>query len=179
MKESAAEQINAALGFVFLTLGAVTAVAIFVDGWTSLNLYFPDIWYQFKNFHVLFCVLLFAVGWWAHRQARHAHRRSERLFSSVRVYSKPDCELCDRALDALRDFSELLPAIEVVDISQDPILEERHRQSIPVIEIDGRVRFRGVVSAELLQRMIDARQKQAGHGLKVEEDTDVSESASP
>jgi hypothetical protein len=44
----------------------------------------------------------------------------------------------------------------VVNIDDDPQLVRQFGESIPVIEIDGRVRFRGRVDWRLLQRMIDA-----------------------
>ena len=49
-----------------------------------------------------------------------------------------------------------MPPIEVVDIDEDPELVRQFGESIPVVEIDGRVRFRGSVSAELLGRLIEA-----------------------
>jgi hypothetical protein len=43
-----------------------------------------------------------------------------------------------------------------VDIEGDPQLVRQFGESIPVVEIDGRVRFRGRIDWRLLQRMIDA-----------------------
>jgi hypothetical protein len=42
----------------------------------------------------------------------------------------------------------------VVDISTDEQLTQDHARWIPVIEIDGQIRFRGRVSELLLRRLI-------------------------
>ena len=164
MTESNAQQkLNALVGSVLFVLGAIFAAMVFVDRWTSLDVSFPDIWYRSRNLHVGLCVALFISGWWAHRLAQvgpQSPAESTVLFRSVRVYSKPNCELCDRALDALQIYSNLLPPIELIDISGNVDLESRHAETIPVVEIDGRIRFRGIVSEALLERLIAARRRQ-------------------
>jgi len=59
----------------------------------------------------------------------------------------------------LQEFADALPMIEVVDIDQSPEHLAQHSQFVPVVEIDGRVRFRGMVNRMLLKRLIDARQR--------------------
>jgi hypothetical protein len=46
----------------------------------------------------------------------------------------------------------LLP--EIVDIDEDPALIERFNTCVPVVEIDGRIRFRGHVNVVLLRRLL-------------------------
>jgi glutaredoxin len=72
----------------------------------------------------------------------------------VVVYTRPGCHLCDDALAVLRRF-RLSP--EVVNIDADPKLQAKFDTCVPVVEIDGKVRFRGRVSDVLLQRLLDAR----------------------
>ena len=43
-----------------------------------------------------------------------------------------------------------------VDIDADPALRERFDTCVPVVEIDGQVRFRGRVEPVLLRRMFDS-----------------------
>jgi predicted thioredoxin/glutaredoxin len=53
-----------------------------------------------------------------------------------------------------------------VDISNDPQLTRQFGESIPVVMLDGRVRFRGAVNPVLMQRIVDAariRRRFAGH----------------
>ena len=42
----------------------------------------------------------------------------------------------------------------IVDIDDDPALRERFDTCVPVVEIDGQVRFRGRVEPKLLRRII-------------------------
>ena len=53
-------------------------------------------------------------------------------------------------------FRSVLPEPELIDIDDDPELQQRFGDSVPVVELDGQVRFRGAVQPELLQRLIDA-----------------------
>ena len=61
----------------------------------------------------------------------------------VTIYGKPECCLCDDALEALEAVRKLVPfEIEKKDISGDADLVARYGMDIPVILIDGRVVFR-------------------------------------
>ena len=63
-------------------------------------------------------------------------------------------------------FQNALPAITIVDITNDPQLTRQFGESIPVVVLDGRVRFRGAVDPLLMQRIVDAadtRQQYASH----------------
>lgn len=71
----------------------------------------------------------------------------------VVVYSRQGCHLCDQAMQLLQEAG-LKP--EEVDIDQDPELVERFTTCVPVVEIDGRIRFRGRVNAVLLHRLLQA-----------------------
>nr|AUN35797.1 hypothetical protein [uncultured bacterium] len=72
------------------------------------------------------------------------------------LYTREGCHLCDDARDLLAKFQSALPEIEEVDIDADPELQEKFTDCVPVVEIDGKVRFRGKVNEVLLQRLIDA-----------------------
>jgi len=71
----------------------------------------------------------------------------------VVVYSRLGCHLCDEAIQLLQ-ANGLRP--EEVDIDQDPELQARFTTCVPVVEIDGRIRFRGRVHPLLLQRLLQA-----------------------
>ncbi len=77
-------------------------------------------------------------------------------FASVELYSRIDCHLCHQALDVLLTHAEFLPPVQEIDIDSDPGLVEQYGDSIPVVVIDGRERFRGQVNVLLLRRLIDA-----------------------
>lgn len=69
------------------------------------------------------------------------------------LYTRSGCHLCEDAEAILAQFG-LRP--RKVDIDGDPELTARHGTCVPVVEIDGRVRFRGRVDRTLLQRLLRA-----------------------
>jgi predicted thioredoxin/glutaredoxin len=69
----------------------------------------------------------------------------------VVLYTRSGCHLCEVAEEVLRAHG-LAP--EIVDIDVDPDLRTRFDTCVPVVEIDGRVRFRGRVDPELLRRIL-------------------------
>jgi glutaredoxin len=79
----------------------------------------------------------------------------------VTVYKAEGCHLCERALEVVeqvrreRDFD-----LQVVGIDDDPELEARYREWLPVVEIDGRRAFVYYVLAADLRRRLDARPEQ-------------------
>ena len=55
----------------------------------------------------------------------------------VLLYSKPDCHLCDGVKADLLDLaSEIGFVLQVQDIQTDPVLFERFRYLIPVVNIE-------------------------------------------
>jgi glutaredoxin len=74
--------------------------------------------------------------------------------SEVVLYTRPGCHLCDDARDMLKRHG-LAPRL--VNIDADPALSERYNECVPVVEIDGKERFRGRVNETLLRRLL-ARQ---------------------
>jgi glutaredoxin len=69
----------------------------------------------------------------------------------VVLYTRQGCHLCDVAKEILIQHG-LLPV--EVDIDADDALRERFTQCVPVVEIDGRIRFRGRVDEVLLRRLL-------------------------
>lgn len=66
------------------------------------------------------------------------------------VYSRQGCHLCDEAVQLLREHG-LQP--KIVDIDADSELASRFNCCVPVVEIEGRIRFRGRVNEVLLRRL--------------------------
>jgi glutaredoxin len=69
----------------------------------------------------------------------------------VVLYTRAGCHLCDEAEQTLIAHG-LRPS--KVDIDDDPALRERFNTCVPVVEIDGKIRFRGRVNEVLLRRLI-------------------------
>ena len=74
----------------------------------------------------------------------------QRLMQVI-VYSRVGCHLCEEAIALLARYG--LQATEV-DIDADPELRALYNTYVPVVEIDGIVRFRGRVDPVLLERLL-------------------------
>lgn len=76
------------------------------------------------------------------------------------VYTRAGCCCCDTALDLLKGEQRRLGFhVEVVDGDSDPALVARFDTSVPVIAVNGKVRFRGVVNRVLLDRLLLAESR--------------------
>jgi glutaredoxin len=73
--------------------------------------------------------------------------------TEVILYTRQGCCLCDDAAEVLRRHG-LRP--KAVDIDADPALREQYTTCVPVVVIDGKVRFRGRVNEVLLKRLLQA-----------------------
>ena len=67
------------------------------------------------------------------------------------LYTRKGCHLCDVA-QALLSEHGIEP--EVVHIDAHPELVERYTNCVPVVLLNGRERFRGVVNPVLLKRLL-------------------------
>jgi glutaredoxin len=71
---------------------------------------------------------------------------------NIVVYTRSSCPLCEKAKALLSThglrYSE-------IDITADPELAEKFDTCVPVVEIDGKIRFRGQVDPVLLRRLLD------------------------
>jgi glutaredoxin len=71
------------------------------------------------------------------------------------VYHAQGCHLCERALEQLRAFqSELEFELHEVDIGGVAHLEEKYREWLPVVEIDGRRRFTYHLQPDAFRRAV-------------------------
>ncbi len=72
----------------------------------------------------------------------------------VVLYTRARCHLCDDAHALLIEFG-LRP--ELIDIDRDENLRQRFDTCVPVVEIDGKIRFRGRINRTLLRRLLTKR----------------------
>ena len=62
--------------------------------------------------------------------------------STVTLYSRPGCHLCDDARAALERLRADIPfALDEVDITADDVLHARYLERIPVVALDGEELF--------------------------------------
>jgi glutaredoxin len=79
---------------------------------------------------------------------------------TMTVYTRENCCCCHKAINLLKDSQRRHQfAIVEVDIDADPELVARYGTSVPVVVVDGKERFRGVVNPVLLERMLLAESR--------------------
>ena len=104
--------------------------------------------------------LTLGTGIWLLWNRTHSHtawrpRYGGCRFRNAVLYTRDGCHLCDEAAALLARYRRWLPAVTEVDIDLDPELQARLGTEIPVIQFDGKTRFKGRISEFLLQRLID------------------------
>jgi glutaredoxin len=75
----------------------------------------------------------------------------------VQMFTRTGCHLCDEAwqiLEAARQRHGF--ALQAVDVDADPELVAQYANCVPVVLIDGKVRFRGRINRVLLTRLLRA-----------------------
>jgi glutaredoxin len=85
-------------------------------------------------------------------------RRSvRRVHLTFTVYTRVQCCCCHKALDLLKDYQRANGfQIAELDIDADPELAAKYGSEVPVVAVNGKVRFRGVVNPALLERLLAA-----------------------
>ncbi len=151
------------------------AVLVFVDRSGIGVLSMPAFWYRSRPMHLMICVGFLGGGGLLLRkpsravQAKPGIQPAERLkqanvgtplLETLRLFTRSDCPLCEQAMDLLEEYGHLLPEIEYIDIDGNEELERVHGESIPVLEIEGKIRFRGRIQRWQLERQLDARLRQ-------------------
>ena len=73
----------------------------------------------------------------------------------LKLFTKPDCPLCDEAKDALKTLSASPPIqIEEIDITSNLGLFTKYKNRIPVLEMDGKRMFEHRIDVRLLKRKL-------------------------
>jgi hypothetical protein len=161
-------RVRSGLGSVLLFAGVGLLSLLVADRTLGLPVKLPRTWYTDRALWVALGFFSFAAGWYllgdpksadgeVHGKAPHDQADGSapaRGIQSVVMYSRPGCCLCDEAWDVLEKYRDHLPPTVVVEIDSDPALLERFSTCIPVVEIEGKVRFRGRVNEVLLRRLI-------------------------
>lgn len=168
-RQSSRERRQSLFGSLSLFLGMGILALLLADGAAGLPINMPRSWYVDRAFWVLAGLLSVGLGWRLLRErdedsslAKVTVRRnrpqepSAPRFERVVLYTRPGCHLCDAAREMLEKYRDVLPPPLEIDIDSDPALASRHGTCIPVVEIDGKVRFRGQIHELLLRRLIAA-----------------------
>jgi glutaredoxin len=71
------------------------------------------------------------------------------------VYTRRGCHLCDDAWQCLNAEQQRYPfTLEAIDVDTDPELAAQYGEWVPVVTVNGKVRFRGGVNVVLLRRLL-------------------------
>lgn len=73
-------------------------------------------------------------------------------------YTRAGCHLCEEAWEVLCARQQTYGfALERIDVDSAAELVEQHGKCVPVVTVNGKVRFRGKVNPVLLDRILDAK----------------------
>jgi glutaredoxin len=93
--------------------------------------------------------------------SRLTHSRRTAGHLKVIVYTRAQCCCCHKALDLLKEYqAEHGFAIETMDIDHDRELSDRYHTEVPVVLVDGKVRFKGVINPVLFERLLKAASRE-------------------
>ena len=76
----------------------------------------------------------------------------------ILVYTRAACPLCHEAWELLHTYQQRYAfVLECKDVDDSADLLREFGQSVPVVTINGQVRFRGHVNEVLLRRLLEAK----------------------
>lgn len=76
------------------------------------------------------------------------------------VYTRRGCHLCDIAWEQLRHAQGKYGfTLTATDVDADPRLKQEYGQCVPVVAVNGKVRFRGRINPVLLARLLDGERR--------------------
>jgi glutaredoxin len=148
------------LGTVGLLFGAVIACLVIMESTTGLPFRMPSSWYVNRVIWYFLGVAGFVGGYLLLRNRQPVSdvwlpTRPGVRFERIVLYTRQDCHLCEIAKEILSRYSAYLPEFDEVDIDSDSDLKEQFGECVPVVEIDGKIRFRGRLNETLLRRLIE------------------------
>ncbi len=73
------------------------------------------------------------------------------------MYTRRDCPLCDTAWEKLQQAQRRWGfRLEMLDVDTNPEWVRQFGDSVPVVTVNDKVRFRGEVNSVLLERLLRA-----------------------
>ncbi len=78
-----------------------------------------------------------------------------RTHGNIVMYTRQGCHLCEQAWEQLEQAQRRYGfALRQVDVDEDARWQREYGECVPVVTIDGKVRFRGAVNRVLLERLL-------------------------
>jgi len=101
---------------------------------------------------------------------RWFRRTPPREHLTITLYSRAQCGCCRKASEILSAYQRRYRfRIEEIDIDTDPELAAQYDTEVPVVVVDGKVRFRGQVNPVLLERLLIAAGRQGAGSAEAPE----------
>lgn len=93
----------------------------------------------------------FLLDWWRRRRAVPLdHLR-------LVLYTRQGCHLCEKAAQVLTQAQVRYRfALETIAVDADSALADHYGLTVPVVTVNGKLRFRGQVNPVLLERLLYA-----------------------
>jgi len=151
-----------------LICGVAIELMAFAESTVGLPISMPPSWYTNRWVWILIGVGMIYFGMRLFSQSASAQIRideKQHVFRSVVLYTRAGCHLCDDAARLLRRYDALYPQLEIVDIDSSPDLVEQFNTCVPVVEVDGKIRFRGKVSEVLFKRLIEGTRRKRSSAI--------------
>lgn len=151
----------AGLAVLVMMLGVVLLVGCMIEASTGIR-GMPRFWYANQPLWLLIGLTGVGGGAWllaplspaTHRTKWRPSRTGLRFRQAI-LYTRDHCPLCDEAAAVLAAYQRWLPHVTTINVDTDAELVRKYGQSVPVVAFDGKVRFRGRIAPELLQRLIE------------------------
>lgn len=87
--------------------------------------------------------------------------RKKPMQCNIVMYTRQGCHLCEQAWQQLERAQKRYGfKLHQEDIDRDPELVREYGECVPVVTIDGKVRFRGAVNRVLLERLLSRPSKE-------------------
>jgi glutaredoxin len=99
---------------------------------------------------------------WLIRWLRSWFRRAVRLPQlRVVMYTRNGCHLCEEAWALLvKKRHRYQFQLDFIDVDSDPEFAKLFGEHVPVVTVNGKTRFRGVINPKLLQRLLEVEAEQ-------------------
>lgn len=76
---------------------------------------------------------------------------------AIVLYTREGCHLCEVAHERLETARRVWGfRLTLLDVDSDPATASQYGESVPVVTVEGKVRFRGAVNEVLLTRLLQA-----------------------
>lgn len=77
--------------------------------------------------------------------------------ADIVMYTRQGCHLCEQAWEQLEQARRRYGfALRQMDIDSDAQLAQQYGECVPVVVVNGQVRFRGVINRVLLRRLLES-----------------------